>query len=56
MKYGYTVKHNGVLYPAGAEVPVESDEEKEQTEQAPADNKDGAEEDDAAPKRTRTKK
>ena len=22
MKYGHAVKHNGVLYPAGAEVPV----------------------------------
>jgi len=22
MKYGYTVKHNGVYYPAGADVPA----------------------------------
>lgn len=28
MKYGYTVKLNGVLYPAGTDVPV-GEEEKE---------------------------
>lgn len=34
MKYGYAVKHDGVLYPAGADVPVDTkdaDEKREET-------------------------
>lgn len=35
MKYGYTVKMNGVIYPAGAEVPVgEPMEEKRADEES----------------------
>lgn len=30
MKFGHTVKHNGVLYPAGTEVPVEVRETENQ--------------------------
>lgn len=31
MVYGHTVKHNGVIYLAGAEVPVEVEEKKEES-------------------------
>jgi hypothetical protein len=34
MQYGYTVKHNGVLYPAGADVPADI-ADSEEVEDAP---------------------
>jgi len=35
MKYGHTVKKNGILYPAGAEVPVDVPKKVELTDDVP---------------------
>lgn len=44
MKFGHTVKHNGVIYPAGTEVPtgVELVDEKDVPEGALNTNEDGS--------------
>lgn len=58
MKYGYTVKINGVLYPAGTEVPVgEPAKEKKVDEESTAEqsNEENAEEPEK-PKRGRKPK
>ncbi len=36
MKFDHVVKHNGVIYPAGAEVPVDIPKEVELTDNVPA--------------------
>lgn len=58
MKYGYTVKINGVLYPAGAEVPAGEHAQEKNVVEESADEQSNEEnvEESEKPKRGRKPK